>query len=63
MTFLWRRQFLRQPPGITLLLQSMHDIIGNSVSFFFRQFLPKAANKFARAFQFSVPSYGQESLT
>jgi hypothetical protein len=39
MTFLRRRQFLRQSPRIAVLFQAMHDIIGNSVAFFFRQFL------------------------
>jgi hypothetical protein len=29
----------------------MHDIIGNSVAFFFRQFLAKSAHKLARASQ------------
>jgi hypothetical protein len=29
----------------------MHDIVGNSVAFFFAQFLAKAAHKFARASQ------------
>jgi hypothetical protein len=32
-----------------VLLQAMHDIIGNSVAFFFRQFLTKSAHKFPRA--------------
>jgi hypothetical protein len=31
------RQFFRQPPGIAVLLQTMHDIIGNPVTIFFRQ--------------------------
>jgi hypothetical protein len=32
-----------------VLLQTMHDIIGNSVALFFRQLLAKTADKFARA--------------
>jgi hypothetical protein len=31
-----------------VLLQAMHDIIGNSVAFFFRQLLAKTPYKFAR---------------
>jgi hypothetical protein len=46
MSFSGRRQFLRQPPWITLLFQLMHDVIGNSVAFFFGQFLAKSAHKF-----------------
>jgi hypothetical protein len=34
-----------------VLLQTMHDIIGNSVAFFFRQPLTKTPHKFARALQ------------
>lgn len=32
-----------------MLLQTMHDIIGNSVALFFRQLLAKTPHKFARA--------------
>lgn len=37
------RQVLRLPPWISVLLQTMHDIIGNSVAFCYRQFLTKSA--------------------
>jgi hypothetical protein len=43
----WRRQFFRQSPRIAELLQLVHDIIGNTVAFLFRQFLAKSAHKFA----------------
>jgi hypothetical protein len=45
MSFSGRQQFLRQAPRIAVLLQPMHDIVGNAVAFFFRQFLTKPANK------------------
>ena len=32
-----------------MLLQAIHDIIGNSIAFFFRQPHAKSAHKFARA--------------
>ena len=34
-----------------MLLQLVHDIIGNTVTFLFRQFLAKSAHKFAGASQ------------
>ena len=34
-----------------MLLQLLHDIIGHSVTFFFRQFRTKSAHKLARASQ------------
>jgi hypothetical protein len=34
-----------------MLLQLMHDVIGNSVAFVFCQFLAKSAHKFARALE------------
>jgi hypothetical protein len=43
-----RRKFVGQAPWIAVLLQLMHDVIGHSVTFFFRQFGTKAAHKFAR---------------
>jgi hypothetical protein len=43
-----RRHFLRQPPGIAVLFQLVHDIIGNPIAFFFGQFLAQAAHKFTR---------------
>ena len=42
-----RRIFLGQPPRIAVLLQLVHDIIGNSVALFFCQFPRKAAHQFA----------------
>ena len=34
-----------------MLLQTMHDIIGDAIAFFFSQFLAKPAHKFARTSQ------------
>jgi hypothetical protein len=48
-SFSWWRQFFGQAPRIAVLLQLMHDIIGNSVSLFFRQFRAKTAHEFARS--------------
>jgi hypothetical protein len=48
-SFSGRRQFFGQPPRITVLLQTMNDIIGNAVAFFFSQLLAKSSHKFARA--------------
>ena len=48
-SFSGRRQIFRRSPRIAVLLQTMHDIIGNSVALFFRQLLAKTADKFARA--------------
>jgi hypothetical protein len=42
-----RRQIFGEPPWIAVLLQLVHDIIGNTVTFFFGQFLTKSAHKFA----------------
>jgi hypothetical protein len=39
-SFSGRRQILRQSPRIAVLLQTMHDIIGNSVALFLGQ-LPR----------------------
>jgi hypothetical protein len=49
MSFPRRRQIFGQPPRIAVLLQLVHDIIGNSVTLFFRQFLAKPAHEFADA--------------
>jgi hypothetical protein len=51
MSFSGWRQLLRQSPGIAVLFQTMHDIIGNTVALFFCQFLTKAAHEFARTSQ------------
>jgi hypothetical protein len=40
---------LRQSPRVAVLLQSIHDIIGNSIPLFFGQFLAKSAHEFPRA--------------
>jgi hypothetical protein len=45
MSFSGWRQLLRQSPGIAVLFQTMHDIIGNTVALFFCQFLTKAAHE------------------
>jgi hypothetical protein len=45
MSFPRRRQIFGQPPRIAVLLQLVHDIVGNPVAFFFCQFLTKPANK------------------
>jgi hypothetical protein len=42
---------IRQAPWIAVLLQTMHDIIGNPVAFFFRQSFAKTAHEFARTSQ------------
>lgn len=34
---------------VAVLLQSVHDIVGNAEAFFFRKFFAKPAHKFARA--------------
>ena len=44
-----------------MLLQLMHDIVGNSVAFFFGQFLAKSAHKFAHASGVRHPR-GEENL-
>jgi hypothetical protein len=38
-SFSGRWQIFGEPPRITVLFQTMHDIIGNAVAFFFRQLL------------------------
>ena len=48
---------------IAVLLQAMHEIIGNSVAFFFRQFVAKSAHKFARASKRECDSEAQELPT
>ncbi len=50
-SFSGRRQIFGEPPGIAVLLQPMHDIIGNSVALFLGQLLAKIPHKFARASQ------------
>ena len=42
-----------------MVLQTTHDIIGNSVAFFFRQPLAKSAHKLARAYQRKCNSEAQ----
>jgi hypothetical protein len=44
-----RPQILRQSPRIAMLFQPMHNIVGNSVAFFFRQLLTETAHKFSCA--------------
>jgi hypothetical protein len=39
-SFSERRQIFGQPPRIAVLFQSMNDVVGNSVAFFFHQFFP-----------------------
>ncbi len=46
-----------------MLLQLMHDIIGNSVTFFFGQFLAKSAHQFARASQRECNGEAQQVST
>ena len=42
-----------------MLLQTMHDIVGNSVAFFFRQFPAKSAHELAYASQGECNSENQ----
>jgi len=58
-SFSRRRQVLGQSPRIAVLLQLVHDIIGNSVAFFFGQFFSKSANKFACTHQCECDSEAQ----
>jgi hypothetical protein len=58
--FAGRRQTFRQSPRIAVLLQAMHDIIGNTVTFLFRQFLAKSAHKFAGTSQRECNSETQQ---
>ncbi len=55
-----RRQLVRQSPWIPVLLQTVHDIIGNSVAFFLAQLLAKPAHKFARTPQREGDSEAQQ---
>ena len=59
-SFSGRWQIFGEPPKIAVLLQAMHDVIGNSVALFLCQFLTEATHEFARASQRECDGEAQE---
>jgi hypothetical protein len=45
----WRRQIVFEPPGVAMLLKLVNDVVSNAKPLCFVEFIPQAANQFARA--------------